>query len=57
MHTRGDGFTKERMSSEMNEQIRNLFRSHHLQYAGVEQESLARDSVIRTFVKNDEVFV
>lgn len=37
VHTRGDGLKKERTRREMNEQIRNMFRGHHLQYAGVEE--------------------
>lgn len=41
----------------MNEQIRNLFKGHHRQCAGVDLLTLGQGPVIGTFVKNDELFV
>ena len=55
VHTRGDGLTKERIRSEMNEQIRNLFGGHRLQCVGVEMLTRGK-ALISTFVRNDELF-
>ncbi len=41
----------------MNEQIRNLFKGHHRQHAGVELLTRGKALWVGHFVRNDELFV
>lgn len=51
MHTKGEELTKEGTQREMDGQIRNMLRGHHLQYGRAAKVS--HSPVIRTFLKND----